>query len=80
MDDPKIKAFGQWLTLQTERYHGELLAICANDKLELASVKRKFGHFEAYQQILNAFTDMYNNSLDKFEKEYLDKKENEDDS
>ncbi len=73
-----IEAFGQYLTEMSVRLEAELYSTCSNDKLELSTVKRKYGQLEATKVILKAFTDLYNGDTDKFKKEYLDEESDSD--
>jgi len=73
-----IEAFGQYLTEMSVRLEAELYSTCSNDKLELSTVKRKYGQLEATKVILKAFTDLYNSDTDKFKKEYLDEESESD--
>lgn len=67
-----LQAFGQFLTEQTARYEAELYSTCANDKLPIETVKRKYGQLEAYKYILQAFCELYENGLtSKWKKSYL---------
>ena len=78
LNDPKLMAFGQWLTEQTVQRGHELSAVCGNDKMELPTVKRKYGQLEAFTEILKAFSELYEGDLDKFRTSYLNEtKENE---
>lgn len=78
MNDPKMTAFGKWLTAQTLRYREELHSVCANDKVGIETVKRKYGHLEAFTEVLNTFTELYNGDLSNFNVEYLNQKEESD--
>lgn len=71
MTDIKLSLFGQWLTERVVQYRADLFATCANDKVELPSVKRKFGQLEAYQFALEAFKELVDDH-EKFQKERLD--------
>lgn len=73
-----IQAFGQYLTERAVQLEAELYSTCANDKMELSTVKRKYGQLEATKVILKAFTDLYNTDTDKFKKEYLDEESESD--
>lgn len=73
-----MMAFGQFLTEQTIKYEMELYSVCGNDKMELATVKRKYGQLEAYKTILKAFTELYEGDLSRFKKEYLNESDEED--
>ena len=64
-------AFGQYLTETAVRLEAELYSTCSNDKMELSTVKRKYGQLEATKVILKAFTDLYEGDLTNFKKEYL---------
>lgn len=75
MNDPKLMAFGQWLTARVIQYRAELFSVCANDQMKIECVKRKYGQFEAFDSVLKAFTELYEGELDNFEKSYLDKEE-----
>ena len=79
MNDPKLVAFGQWLTEATRQRGDELFSTCGNDKIELPGIKRKYGQLEAFTPILKAFSELYAGDLDKFRKEYLDEESGEDD-
>ncbi len=72
-------AFGQFLTEQTVRLEAELYSTCSNDKMELPTVKRKYGQLEATKVILKAFTDLYEGDVSKFKKEYLSESDEEPD-
>lgn len=73
-------AFGQYLTEITLRLEAELYSVCGNDKLELATVKRKYGQLEAYKTILKAFSELYDGDLTKFKKEYLSESDESEES
>lgn len=75
MNDPKMAAFGKYLTMQVVRYREELHSVCANDKVGIETVKRKYGHLEAFTEVLNTFSELYNGDLEKFNVEYLNQKE-----
>lgn len=65
-------AFGQFLTEQTVRYEAELYSACANDKLTIETIKRKYGQLEAYKYILQSYTELFNKGLNKeWKKNYL---------
>lgn len=72
--------FGQYLTEMAIRLEAELYSTCSNDKLELSTVKRKYGQLEATKVILKAFTDLYEGDVSKFKKEYLDESDETDES
>lgn len=77
-----LQAFGQFLTEQTIRYEAELYSTCANDKLTIETIKRKYGQLEAYKYILQAFTELYSKGLNSnWKKNYLSEgdKDNEPD-
>jgi hypothetical protein len=74
-----IQAFGQYLTERAVQLEAELYSTCANDKMELATVKRKYGQLEAAKVILKAFTDLYEGDVSKFKKEYLDERDESED-
>jgi len=71
MSHYSMMAFGQYLTETAVRLEAELYSTCANDKLELSSVKRKYGQLEATKVFLKAFTDLYEGDVGTFKKEYL---------
>lgn len=75
IDDPALIAFGQWLTERTVQLRAELLATCANDSLELPTVKRKYGQFEAFNECLKHLTELYEDGLEKFKANYLEEEE-----
>lgn len=67
-----MMAFGQFLTEQTVRYEAELYSTCANDKMTIETIKRKYGQLEAYKYILQSFTELFQNGLNSdWKKNYL---------
>lgn len=67
----KMMAFGHWLSSRKEQVAAELYQLSVNAKHPAASIRVKAGHFEALQHVLEAFTDLYKNDLNKFRTEYL---------
>jgi hypothetical protein len=76
----KLFAFGQYLTERCGQLQLELNAMCLNDSIKIESIKRKSGHLESTQVILQAFGELYQGDLNKFKEEYLDIKEDNEDS
>jgi hypothetical protein len=77
--DPKLIAFGRWLTERQMVLKAELLSTCAGDQYKLTTIKRKYGQFEAFDSCLRAFTDLYEKDLPEFKKTYLDEEPSDDD-
>jgi hypothetical protein len=78
----RLITFGQYLVQECGRLQTELNALALNDKVKLPSIKRKAGHLEAYQFVLQRFEELYKGDLESFKKDYLEgyEKENNDDS
>ena len=75
MNDPKLYAYGQWLTERVTQYRADLFSVCGNDKMTIETVKRKYGQMEAFIESLKAFTELYEGDLDSFKANFLDIKE-----
>lgn len=79
MSHYSMLAFGQYLTETAVRLEAELYSTCSNDKMELSTIKRKYGQLEATKVILKAFTDLYEGDVSTFKKEYLSEADGESD-
>jgi hypothetical protein len=71
-DFDKMVAFGQYLTEGVVKYRSQLMSECANVTRSIDAIRLRSGHVEAYVEILNAFTDLYEGDIEKFKKSYFE--------
>lgn len=81
-DYDKMVAFGRYLTETLIRRRDELMSNCSNIERPVDAIRLKYGHVEAYTEILNVFSELYEGDLEKFKESYFDgykeeKEENE---
>ena len=70
-DHDKMMAFGHWLTLKKSQLHDELFQTSVNAQRPPAAIRVKAGHIEAYNQVLEVFTELYKGDVNKFMESYL---------
>lgn len=70
-DYDKMLTFGRYLTEGVIRYREELMSNCRDITRPIDAIRLKYGHIEAYTEILNAFTDLYEGDLEKFKLDYI---------
>ena len=67
----KLAAFGSWLTTMKLNYGNELYQMAINGNTSVDKIRVKAGHLEAAHFILEAFTELYNEPLQKFMEQRL---------
>lgn len=77
-ENEKLAAFGSWLTALKIQKGNELYMMSVSARHSEASIRVKAGQLEATQFILDAFTELYSEPLQKFMEERMGaKKEGE---
>ena len=71
-DYDKMVAFGRYLTETLIRRRDELMSNCSNIERPIDAIRLKYGHVEAYTEILNVFSELYEGDLEKFKESYFD--------
>lgn len=80
-DYDRMVLFGQWLTERAVAHRAMLIQMCSNVNTPVEQIRLKYGHLEAFQEALNAFTELYKSTdVDEFKKEYLDDTSKEQDN
>lgn len=67
----KMMAFGHWLSLKKQQLHSELFSAAVSRNHPESVIRVKAGHVEAFTQVLEAFSELYNGDLNKFMESYL---------
>lgn len=78
-ENNKLMAFGSWLSAKKIQHSNELYSLTLNTKVPVDAIRLKAGHLEATQMILEAFTLLYKDPLNKFMVEYMGSKPTEED-
>jgi hypothetical protein len=68
----KMSAFGRYLTEGVIKYRTQLASECADVTKPIDTIRLRSGHLEAYTEILNVFTELYEGDLETFKKDYID--------
>lgn len=76
-EQEKLAAFGSWLTAKKIQFGGDLYQLSLNAKAPMDAIRIKAGHLEAANQILEAFSLLYKEPLEKFMVNYMGAKEEE---
>jgi hypothetical protein len=71
-DFDKMVAFGKYLTQGLIKYRDQLMSECSNIDRPIDAIRLKYGHVEAYTEILNVFTELYEGDIEKFKESYID--------
>jgi hypothetical protein len=78
----KMVIFGQYLAEGKLRHATQLMAVCQNTSRSVEDIRLKYGHLEAYTEILTAFSLLYNSDIKVFKDNYIsdeDEKEKKED-
>lgn len=70
-DHEKLATFGSWLTTLKIQKGNELYQMSVSTRHSESAIRVKAGQLEATQFILEAFTELYNEPLQKFRVERL---------
>jgi hypothetical protein len=76
-ENDKMVIFGQYLAEGKLRNATMLMAVCQNTSRTVEDIRLKYGHLEAYTEILQAFSLLYNGDIKDFKKEYISEEEEE---
>jgi hypothetical protein len=71
-DFDKMVIFGKYLTEGLIKNRDQLMSTCAQVNNTSDAIRLKYGHVEAYTEILNVFTELYEGDLEKFKEAYIE--------
>jgi hypothetical protein len=80
-DFDKMVIFGRYLTQGLIKYRDQLMSNCSDISKPIDAIRLRSGHVEAYTEILNVFTELYEGDIEKFKEAYIEgyKEEKEED-
>jgi hypothetical protein len=80
-DFDKMVIFGRYLTQGLIKYRDQLMSNCSDISKPIDAIRLRSCHVEAYTEILNVFTELYEGDIEKFKEAYIEgyKEEKEED-
>lgn len=70
-EQDKLMAFGKYLVERREQHKHELFMMSISARHPEAAIRVKAGHVESVSSILEAFSRLYNSSVEEFAESYL---------